>query len=737
MKVVTKLAILLAIAVLAYMLAGCGGGGGGGTSSISSPGTTLTIGTDTSLDANKSTTRGDTRDITLTAPLPVGSTIEVLDFATGERLATGTIGDNGKGNVVVPPGKCVVITVTGTKGDKNYRLSTVVACVPVENTEVDLNPVTTIAAEAIGQKYYKKQIIDQASFDIVLTAAQTYAESNPDMDASMGALLTDDAEYGASNVLDSAKLNAVISAVPATIESTLIKGKNTVQQLIEAGLPWQQILDQEGPSMSATFDAFATVVDDAELELVVGRYRALLSRLQYIFIPASIGQFRISGDFEDAKTLWDLTVGKGYEVISNDGRYLIIEENSSIAASGKIVIARGTHTLVATPNGAGSFSIRERDSDDSALNYTATVPKEPSSTVGALATTVSVQDKYLTTPITFSGSITATTTTATVSGTLTSAEVNVNTGTASATFPSSLPTGLQGDGYQTFEFPTAMSLTGTDITVTAGGATAHITGSVNVKLSWVGTGHDMYTAPTEATLSGGAISVSGNSKSASISGSASFKCEHVLVPQDQYDSGYQMFPTDLTLTNGVISATTSAGKIEAKGNATMKAKVLSNDHYDSELQSATFHGEYSNTGTHLAIVGDISFQRTDSITTSFNLYSSKTATAFTGSMQRAGYPSWVVDMAFTTDGAGNADCTINKLGWSNLFITGNAEGTYDSSDHLTAAAINLTNQDGVVIALDKTLSGTMKVDTEKVADISKENGMLKISFVDNSFEYLP
>lgn len=51
--------------------------------------------------------------------------------------------------------------------------------------------------------------------------------------------------------------------------------------------------------------------------------------------------------------------------------------------------------------------------------------------------------------------------------------------------------------------------------------------------------------------------------------------------------------------------------------------------------------------------------------------------------------------------------------------------------------MDLTNQDKVVFQLSQDLVGTVSVGTEKVANITRENGMLKVSFTDNSVTYLP
>ncbi|MHB1000070.1 MAG: hypothetical protein ACYC27_12570 [Armatimonadota bacterium] len=211
-KIVKIKLILCIIALLGIivLLAGCGGGGQAGV--------TLTVSTDTvvqypipSHDPNQDS------PVYIPSPLPAGSSVVVYDFKTGNKITEGTIGVDGKTALDVTPGTSVVVITTGKLDDKDYRLSMIISSVPNTDTSFTLSPVTSITAEAIAQKYYKKgAVINQAIVNTVTEAVYAYTDRH-----LSGFSLTDGLiqglEFGGAGSLNVGELQSVLDAVPDII----------------------------------------------------------------------------------------------------------------------------------------------------------------------------------------------------------------------------------------------------------------------------------------------------------------------------------------------------------------------------------------------------------------------------------------------------------------------------------------------------------------------------------------
>ncbi|MCL6629010.1 MAG: hypothetical protein K6U00_05355, partial [Armatimonadetes bacterium] len=188
-----------------------------------------------------------TRAVDLTAPLPQGSTVIVYDFKTGAEITRGTLDATGKCKLTVTPGLTVAVVITGTLDGKNYRLSLLIPQVPSTDTEYVADPVTSLAAEAIAAKHFKKGItIDQGTLDEVTDAAYDFYSSNSDADYSVGGGIFAGASFGATNSLTNA-VQDVVNTVPDTVNQNLVAAKNAVQTIKEAGVPVQSLLNQEYP----------------------------------------------------------------------------------------------------------------------------------------------------------------------------------------------------------------------------------------------------------------------------------------------------------------------------------------------------------------------------------------------------------------------------------------------------------------------------------------------------------
>ena len=143
------------------------------------------------------------------APLGKG-TIDIYDFSTGAKLDSvsgATDAVTGIGKVSAVPGFSVVVVVKGTLGTSNtpYRLSTIIPTVPVANGSFTLGPDTTLAAEALGAKFFKTGTgIDSKSWATVNSKATTSWQALPAAQQNIslgGGLLNANSSYASNHWL--------------------------------------------------------------------------------------------------------------------------------------------------------------------------------------------------------------------------------------------------------------------------------------------------------------------------------------------------------------------------------------------------------------------------------------------------------------------------------------------------------------------------------------------------------
>jgi hypothetical protein len=602
--------------LLLTLLAGCGGGGGGSTPEL---GATLSLSTDTmsvSLAASSRTVVG--------AALDEGGIVTVYNFLTKEVVATGTLDAQGKANVEVPAGLTVAIVITGTQGDpaKNYRLSLVIPTVPIDGGDYTADPVTSIAAEAIAQKYYGTQIISQSVLDVATAAAQAFVTANADADFSLtGDLITGTGTDFGEDAGLGADLDEIVNGVPDETNGVAL-AKIAVQQIKEAGTPLQAMVSEEP-------DDINTVIQD-----LTDKYQALGERLGALIVPAIGGQLIESGSPTDRLSVFDLENGQGYSVsdIDSEGRLVLVDSDANDIA-GQITIVDDSLELVAKLSGS-TWTVTQTSSEDTSMDYVVTVPEsattqEQPGVNPSFAGTISLEDSEFTTPITFNGTLSATGsepnyTRAEFNGTLTGPNVN-STGDVVVTFLSELPEGVSPD-HDTIDFPSAFSITGGNVSVTDEDTTIAITGDISATLvTIVKEGGWTDTVPTDVSISG---TYSNSSSGLNFSGSI--------------EGTWSNAPTS--------GATTANGSIRMQGELTRESHPT----YSADLQFTKSGATISSTidlragGNTLTGSGSVTLQDEGDPTGGSLTLTNQAGVVFSVTWDASGVPTGTVKVAGTT-----------------------------------------------------------------------------------------
>lgn len=456
--------LVAGVIILATLISGCGGG------SSDTPGVTLTIGADVEY-----ATRAHSRAPIITAKLDAGGTVTVYNFETGAVITSGVLDSSGTCDLDVTPGLTVAVVVEGTREGKTYRFSTIIPVTPSVDTEYILDPVSSMAAEAIAQQYYaQNKAIDQGTFDDVAEQAAIYYADHlgADYSTSDGTLIGG-TEFGAADSLDETELADVIAAVPDTIDDNLVAGKNAVQQIKDAGSPIAALVSAE------SLDIEGVISNE-----VLDSYADLGSRLDELILPLIFGDVELDGE---RTSIHDLTSGQNYTVASKVGSHVVLEDaGTGTAGQVRITYETGgeTYTVVRRTSGS-NYEITQTFSGDPHQEYKVTTPTTPPSGEDPSVTiSVSLEDEVFTTAVIFVGTASATGedeehyTRVAFNGTLTTPEIT-STMTCQADFPSSLPAGANPDD-SIYEYPTRMILSNGRITLVGDDATITIAGSCTV-----------------------------------------------------------------------------------------------------------------------------------------------------------------------------------------------------------------------------------------------------------------
>lgn len=453
--------LVAAIGLFMVFITGCGGGSPGPDTGGGDP-VSLTISADTDGASDVS------------APLDPGAIVTVYNFRTGTEITKGTLVADGTCKVDVSSGLTVVVVITGVSGGKTYRLSTIIPSTPPSDTAYEANPATSIAAEAIAQKYFKEQVISQDTLDTVLPLAEAYVSSNPGADYSLSGTLITGAvtDFGNEAGLDDA-LDSIVSGVPDETNGVAL-AKQAIQQIKEAGIPIKTMVNQERPDVEGIFG-----------QAVKDKYTGLGNRLDTLIAPAMFGDWEFGDDWDIS--VFDLTLGRVYEADSSSGWLELTDAGSGTAGQIRITLnADGDiYTLVAAKSGS-AWTITQTFSGDPSQLYRVTIPEvsdEPGSNP-AVTGTISIKDNVFTTPLTFSGTLSATGpnkasyTKIVFNGTLTTPNVS-SAGRFEINFPASKPAGATDEDV-VYDFPTSFSMTNANITVTGEGTTVALTGSISI-----------------------------------------------------------------------------------------------------------------------------------------------------------------------------------------------------------------------------------------------------------------
>jgi hypothetical protein len=198
-----------------------------------------------------------------------------------------------------------------------------------------------------------------------------------------------------------------------------------------------------------------------------------------------------------------------------------------------------------------------------------------------------------------------------------------------------------------------------------------------------------------------------------------------------------ILPVELKVTGLSLTATSGTHEIIASGSLTANAQVKTgSDGKQSVPYYVKLTGGYSNSETDLAFSGTIE-ATWDNPSADATPDTAKGSVTIDGHITREGYRAYDADLAFNLDGAGNATCTVTKLGWGNAYLTGSASAVFDAEGDAQNEHLELTNQNDVKFTIGSELVGNVSVGATEVAQTSRENGMLKITFTDSTHEYLP
>lgn len=730
---------VIGLLLVAFLLVGCGGGGGskkgdltGG--GLTDPGIKVTVLPDTAFQGDAAYASGPSKvpannsEQQIGSPLDKGATIEAFDFETKQSLGKTTVGDDGKGTLTLPAGKTVLIVVTGKRDGKDYRLSAIIPFVE-ESGNCYVGPAQTLAAEAIGQKYYGETGIDDQTWQDVLDEANNVLNGEEEIDFSIGGGFVAGTDFGAPGSIDEGKAGDIIAAVPAEINSKLIKAKHTVKLINQTAIPLQGLMDQEYLGVyeiaAETYDG----IQNAGLSAFVEKYTELGRSLGEMVDPLVFHGFEYEDKWE--ATLNDLEIGKKYKV-DDDMHWHWKLVDSSGGTAGVITIIReiGDVTLTMTAKKAGgNWEFTQTSSADAQLNYTVSMPNNENNT-GNWA--MSFKDKNITDPITFNGSVSAAKIgnnkiQATYSGKLISKEVELD----------AKVTAIQEGNDEDGGYMSKLTLQNLSAKYAESQLEASVTAAkVDVSMQRVEMGSGNWawykSAPASYNVENLKADITADGKKSSLGFSGKIECESYKV-----GGGHDLKTLPTKIEASSLTASLNDGSVLVKGSLSGTAEVkevngekiayptkfsLTNAEYtrkDNTSLMGSFVGEWKNPGVDLSanhINGTINVD---------------------ARLQRAGYEDLTVDLKLTADGAGNVALVVNRLGWQNSYFTGSGAAVMSAGYNPDTANLTLTSNTGVVIEFtDKDMNGSVKVDGEQQGAIAKEGKAVKVTFTDDFVAYL-
>lgn len=743
----------IALLLLAFVaaMAGCGGGGGSSvTPPVETSGVTMTVGADL-----VATAVGDSdSNLDITSPL-ANAVVKIYDFATGEIIDSGTpvvTAADGTASIQVPTGKSVLIEITGSHvvggQTKQYRLTRVISRTPNVDFEVEVDFITSVAAEAIGTKLFKhNEQISEEIWDAVYDAANDFFGTHNEIDYSLGGgLFVADKKFGEDGSLVDEVIEDVLDDVPdeGDVNSPLIQAKNAIAQIKEFGIPWENLMEDELPNIENTAEAFLDSMEEVELGEVEDTYTGVITRLDDLMIPA------IGGDWEDFNgdevgLIMDLDFGVGYEAEWVDvfgDEYLVLTPNQDIAEDDEVRIVleteEDTQTLIMkdTVGKPGYVTLTQTSSADAEQEYTVTMPQQnPFTSNPTITGEISLMDGDLEEAIEFEGTITAVGaelelyTSATFAGTLTSANLEMQ-GNAAITFLDSVPQDANEE-QEIHDFATRMTLSNASMTLNGDGATVSLSAdTVDVVTTRFLTDGWLRTEPEKVTLDGASLSVARGSNTFELSGSVYVE---LMWVEDDWDS-YPV-PKIIELEDGVIELTANSNTLRITGDMEVTGTTMDNEDHDWYPTDVSLSGGYTNAGTDLEFTGSISGKLDDLLTENMQPGDLDGNLAIEGTIQREGFKAYQIDISFAASGSNQWQMNINKLGFGGSDLTGSGTVAFAANgEDISAINVTLTNQNGVVFEMTTEDEGIIKVDDVDQATITSHDGRIRVDYTDSTFD---
>lgn len=398
--------LLLFILALPLFLTACGGGGGGG----GVPGTFSIYGEVMAPGGTPGTAGFHPSQVDVLTdlrPLP-GAAVEIHRFDNGQLIATVNTNANGAFTTsVIPQG--TDLAFFASKNGANIRLSSALADVSSTRNTVRLDPASTLAAEAFGQSFYN-QLKDITPNDYADTFSEAYqqlqGESTLDLSPG-GPVLPPNFGGGLGSPPGLETVIAAIKGkVPAGISlppSPVGIAKQMVQDLRDTQMGVGVATENAGWAQNGVFEneispTFGSFGDR------MGSVHRWVSELDGL-APARYQEDYLNG--------WLVQIGS-----SPNDRTWIVDGDSADPSGAAMTMTITAQNPIGTfspriirdhiphPPSAGSFTFQVTSTADAQLDYHGTISGQyaPDGIGTGINGSISLQDREVTTPITFNGS---------------------------------------------------------------------------------------------------------------------------------------------------------------------------------------------------------------------------------------------------------------------------------------------------------------------------------------------
>jgi hypothetical protein len=414
---------IFAVAILASCLAlgGCGGSGGAGSAALS---------------GTVNSTTGGRASGTAVA----GATIKAFAWPDlAAVVATTTTDASGHYDVPLAPaliGKDIFITAEKTSGSPpvTTRWSTLVNDLPAAGTtNANIDPSTTVAAEAVAKKARDSNVTDISGTAFATIASEvkrnlsgvdslSFAAGGTVVPSSFGAGLVGGSS-AANFVANSTTVQSALSSVNDTANSDVKQAKRITQMLRDLSTTVTDAGNAEKDSLNAALEEQKTAINNStQLASAFG------TRAQFVGTMVTTGD---PGPFSDEGLLGKPSGIYEQRVVDNgvggtrnglvrtgdssDGKSWTVTSTLAGATQGMaltITPASAVSTFGVTTSSPG-MTIHVTKPSDASVVYDGTLAltKDTSSNITQAVVHLTVQDSALTKPITVNGTLTGTPTT--------------------------------------------------------------------------------------------------------------------------------------------------------------------------------------------------------------------------------------------------------------------------------------------------------------------------------------